>query len=444
MAAEGCFTKKMNMLHLMTDLCPEKIYVELTTRCNLQCRMCVKYAEGSCIAEGDMPLEMFRKILPSLGEVGTLILNGIGEPLLHPDLEEIIALARLQMPAHGTIGFQSNGFLLDEHRALHLMQAGLGTICLSLDTMKSPRSVLHFPEEHAFAAVSRAVHHLRAAKSQTPSNCRIGLEMVLTHETAAELPDLLQWAADNEVDYVIATHLFLYGGTAQTASLFNPNSSDAVALFNTYSKKAALRGLRLDGYLSSFLKFTKTAVDQQVLEIVDEMQKEARENGIHLHIQSLLNHTTGKHETVEQYFDKARRIAECQGIELFLPPLQALTERSCPFVTEKAAFIAGNGDVMPCHFLWHTYSCRVLDETLQVQERSFGNIGEQTLEEIWQSDTYRQFRMEAGGYDYASCWSCSLGPCATLINDKFYANDCYGSIVPCGHCQWSLGGVRCL
>ena len=430
--------------NIMTDICPEKIYVELTTRCNLKCRMCVKYAAGSCIAEGDMPLELFKKLLPSLGHVRTLILNGIGEPLLHPDLDEIIGLARSRMPADGVIGFQSNGFLLDEQRALRLIQAGLGSICLSLDTLKTTASLNGSADEHSFAAVASAVRHLLAAKGQTAGSCRIGLEMVLTRETVGELPDLVRWAADNGVDYVIATHLFHYGGTAEDASLFNPNSSDAVAIFNKYSEKAASLGLKLDSYLATYLKFTKTAADKQVMEIVEEMLKEARENDIHLHIQSLLNHTTGTRETVERYFAEARREAENHDIDLFLPPLQALAERSCPFVTEKAAFIAGNGDVMPCHFLWHTYSCRVQDETFQVRERVFGNIGEQSLETIWQEDGYRQFRREASDYRYSPCWSCSLGPCPNLVNDSLYANDCYGSLVPCGHCQWSLGGVRCL
>jgi putative metalloenzyme radical SAM/SPASM domain maturase len=428
----------------MTDQYPEKIYVELTTRCNLHCRMCLKYAAGSCIEEGDLPLGLFEKLLPSLGHVRTLILNGIGEPLLHPDLEEIIRLTRAQMPADGVIGFQSNGFLVDEERALRLMQAGLGSICLSLDSLKTAPGLNCHADEHSFAAVSRAVQHLQSAKRQTTGNCRIGLEMVLTRETVAELPGLVRWAAENEVDYVIATHLFLYDGTAGDANLFNPNSTDAVTIFDKYSEKAASQGLKLDSYLAAYLKFSKTAADRQVLQIMDEMQKEARENDIHLHIQSLLNHTAGKQQTIEQYFAEARGIAEHHGIELFLPPLQALTERSCPFVTEKAVFIAGNGDVMPCHFLWHTYSCQVLDETLQVQKRVFGNIAAQPLEIIWQGDEYRQFRREAGDYRYSPCWSCSLGPCVDLVNDGLYANDCYGSSVPCGHCQWNLGGVRCL
>ena len=95
----------------MTSPYPKKVYVELTTRCNLQCPMCLKFSEGSCIDEGDLPLAFFKKLAPSLAHTEFLVLNGIGEPLLHPDLDEIIAIARAVMPAHGRIGFQRNNFV---------------------------------------------------------------------------------------------------------------------------------------------------------------------------------------------------------------------------------------------------------------------------------------------------------------------------------------------
>ncbi len=41
----------------------------------------------------DMPLEDFKKLLPYLKEVETVILEGWGESLLHPDLLECIQLA---------------------------------------------------------------------------------------------------------------------------------------------------------------------------------------------------------------------------------------------------------------------------------------------------------------------------------------------------------------
>jgi len=80
-------------------------------------------------------------------------------------------------------------------------------------------------------------------------------------------------------------------------------------------------------------------------------------------------------------------IAKTREIDLFLPPLQAQNQISCVFITDEATFIASNGDVMSCHFLWHTYSCQMLDETININRRAFGNISEQSLGEIWQDST---------------------------------------------------------
>jgi MoaA/NifB/PqqE/SkfB family radical SAM enzyme len=37
---------------------PSKIYIEVTTRCNLNCSMCVKQAEGCGIRDGDFDLNL--------------------------------------------------------------------------------------------------------------------------------------------------------------------------------------------------------------------------------------------------------------------------------------------------------------------------------------------------------------------------------------------------
>lgn len=428
----------------MNELYPGKIYVELTTRCNLHCRMCVKYAPESCIFEEDLPFAVFRGLAPSLANVHTLILNGIGEPLLHPELEEIISFARANMVAGAIIGFQSNGTLLDEEKSLGLISAGLSTVCLSLDSLE--HSAVDQAGEHSVAAVARAIAGLMAAKKRVAAgHFRIGLEMVLTRQTIGDLPRFVQWAADHGVDYVIATHLLLYNRSSEESSLFNPNSSDAVQLFNNYNKKAAAQGINLETCLSTYLKFTKTKTDQAVLQLFHELQQEARDRDIRLHLRSLLHHTPGDTAMLELAFADSRAVAARNGIELLLPPHQALSDRTCPFIAEQAVFIAASGAVMPCHFLWHSYSCRVLGEEVQVQKCDFGTIREQPLETIWQCPEYSRFRLEAGRNEYASCWSCSMGPCADLVNDNLLsANDCYGSQVPCGHCQWNLGGFRCL
>jgi putative metalloenzyme radical SAM/SPASM domain maturase len=427
----------------MNDLCPGKIYVELTTRCNLHCRMCVKYAEGSCIVEEDLPFEVFKNLRPSLARAKTLILNGIGEPLLHPDLLKIIGFARAHMPPKAAIGFQSNGLLLDEQNCLELIATGLSTLCLSLDNLDDTTEQAG---EHSVVAVSKALSGLLAAKKQvTAGHFKIGLEMVLTRQTIGNLPKFVQWAADHGANYVIATHPLLYNRATEDVSLFNPNTAEAVHLFNVYNERAAVQGIDLAGSLSAYLKFTKTTADKAAVRLFQELQQEARDRDIRLHLQSLLAHTPADTPRMEQAFAEAQAVAGQNGIELFLPTQQALSERTCPFITEQAVFIAASGAVMPCHFLWHTYSCRVLGEEVQVQEYAFGTISQQPLDKIWQNLAYTRFREEAGRDDYAPCWSCSMGPCPTLVNDNVHAaHDCYGSQVPCGHCQWNLGGIQCL
>ncbi len=104
---------------------PSKLYVEVTSRCNLTCGMCVKQTPGSGIKEGDLSLPAFEALAPALPHVKALVLNGIGEPLLHPQLETFIRIAKPILPAHGWVGFQTNGLLLDYRRAAALADAGL-------------------------------------------------------------------------------------------------------------------------------------------------------------------------------------------------------------------------------------------------------------------------------------------------------------------------------
>jgi MoaA/NifB/PqqE/SkfB family radical SAM enzyme len=238
---------------IMTDLYPEKIYIELTTRCNLHCRMCVKYAEGSSIVEEDLPLMVFKGLASSLAQAQTLILNGIGEPLLHRNLAEIIRFAKANMAPGANIGFQSNGILLDEGKSLELISAGLSTVCLSLDSLQE--TVANQVGEHSVAAVSRAIAGLISAKKRVAANhFKIGLEMVLTKQTIRDLPRFVQWAADHGADYVIATHLLLYNSTTEGLSLFNPNSAEAIQLFKTYNERASAQGINLTNALSTYLK----------------------------------------------------------------------------------------------------------------------------------------------------------------------------------------------
>lgn len=102
--------------------------IEITTRCNLSCAYCARSFRA--VPPEDMPLERFRTILALLPHACRVTLVGLGEPLLHPRLNEYIALAAGQ---GRRVGLVTNAMLLDRKRAEALLAAGLRSIAFSLD-----------------------------------------------------------------------------------------------------------------------------------------------------------------------------------------------------------------------------------------------------------------------------------------------------------------------
>lgn len=409
--------------------------------------MCLKFSEGSCIQEGDLPLALFSTLAPSLIYTEFLVLNGIGEPLLHPDLEQMIAMARQAMPTNGRIGFQSNGLLMTKARALRMLKAGLDTICLSLDSLEADAAGQTNRGGHQRAAVTRAIAHLVAAREATQRHLRIGLEMVLSEETLPQLQDVVAWAHAHHVDFIIVSHLFSYDGTLSDHSLFNPNGYEATRLFAKWAAVAQAQGANLADLPAAQLKFSKSPADALVVQLGDAMRQEAKERDLSMHFANLVAQRDRDMGEIERHFHNARRSANKWGVDLFLPPLYAHIngQRTCPFIDEGAVCIDTNGRVTPCHFLWHTCPSHVNNGGIQAQQRVFGSIAEESLEAIWQKAEYAAFRAEASQNNYAPCWSCTSGPCADLVNANLLdMHDCYGSRVPCGHCMWSIGWLQCL
>ncbi len=98
-----------------------------TRRCNLACTYCNEFDDVS----KPVPLEEMKKRLDALAAMGTSIITiSGGEPLLHPELDEIIRHIRL----HGMIaGMITNGFLLTQERIERLNAAGLEHLQISID-----------------------------------------------------------------------------------------------------------------------------------------------------------------------------------------------------------------------------------------------------------------------------------------------------------------------
>ena len=98
-------------------------------RCNLDCTYCNEFDDTS----KPVPLEEMKKRLDILAEMGTSIITiSGGEPLMHPELDEIIRhIRKLGMIA----GLITNGFFLNKERIERLNNAGLEYLQISIDNV---------------------------------------------------------------------------------------------------------------------------------------------------------------------------------------------------------------------------------------------------------------------------------------------------------------------
>ncbi len=111
---------------------PLNIDIEVSSRCQIKCSHC--FRQYMDVRENDfMPLEMYKRIVKECGEHGlfTLKFSMRGEPLLHPDIVEMVAFAKRSGVRE--VWINTNGGMVTEALARGLMGAGVDWITMSFD-----------------------------------------------------------------------------------------------------------------------------------------------------------------------------------------------------------------------------------------------------------------------------------------------------------------------
>jgi radical SAM protein with 4Fe4S-binding SPASM domain len=178
---------------MMPPALPRELQVEVTASCNLRCRMClVRYRPAIDRAAGSLPFARFRELVDALPELERLTLQGLGEPLLAPDLDRMVAYAA----SRGIrVGFNTNATLLTHARAERLVAAGLDWLCISLDgataaTYESIRDGARLVRVER--NVRSLVEVMRARGATRPA---VSVVFVAMRRNVAELPALVRQAA---------------------------------------------------------------------------------------------------------------------------------------------------------------------------------------------------------------------------------------------------------
>ena len=98
-------------------------------RCNLACEYCNEYDDFS----KPVPIEAMFQRVDKLADLGTAVITiSGGEPLLHPELDDIIQRIRKRGMIAGLI---TNGYLLVAERIQRLNRAGLEWLQISIDNV---------------------------------------------------------------------------------------------------------------------------------------------------------------------------------------------------------------------------------------------------------------------------------------------------------------------
>lgn len=357
-----------------------KVYIEITSACNLACATCIRHAWGEPI--GHMPVARFARLLDGLPRHPiTLSLSGFGEPLVHP---EFLALVQLARERDMRVEIITNGTLLDAALTRELIARGVAQITVSLDG--GDDTAYMAVRGHARAPAVAAVAALVEARRRARRPLEIGLAFVAMRRNIGSLPGLLALAHDLELDFVsvsnVAPHTpemaaeMLWGGAAWAAS------------FPDTSWRPRLELGRID---------------------LDERTRPA----------------------LSAIWDHAR---------VWPPPGRAGPQRNhCRFAHEGVLAVAWDGRVVPCLSLLHTHPEHVNGHWKTVHSYAVGHVDERPLLDIWRDVTYRDFRQRLRTFDFAPCFACGGCP-ETDTNDT----DCYGSPFPsCSECLWAQGIVLC-
>lgn len=123
-------TKNLQGLKIEPMFGPEVVYLEVSRACNLNCPMCLRRLLPTDELTGFMDADVVKRIVNNLGNVIGVGLSGWGEPLLHPQIIDILEYISNKGIL---ISFDTNGMFIKDYARELIKIKTLYHIGLSLD-----------------------------------------------------------------------------------------------------------------------------------------------------------------------------------------------------------------------------------------------------------------------------------------------------------------------
>lgn len=372
-----------------------KLYVEISSRCNLRCKMCFR---NTWVGErfGDLPPEAFARLLedPALEETETVFFGGMGEPLVHPALA---ATVRMAAEKGKRVELITNGTLLTEKRAAELIEAGIREIWVSIDELYENYGRIQVGSD--FELILKNLSAFNALRQDR--GVRLGMTAVVMRDNIASLDRIRDFAERFMADDLNLSHVI-------------PNRPEDVP--NALWSMCDVAAIREANDRSKPLWRFEDLEDRREIPMFRFSERYGAE---------LFGDDHEKQREAELFSWKGK------------PFLRRMN--TCRFIEEGHCFVRWDGDVSPCMGLLHSADTYLGEKRRRVWHHSFGSIHEQSLSEIWNGEEYRRFRERVRAFRFAPCLYC--GGCPMLDENR---EDCIGSPAPtCGACLWGQGLIVC-
>ena len=312
---------------------PQVVFIEVTNRCNLLCKTCPRtYFTREPLKS--LTLEEFVAIAGQFPEMKRASLHGIGEPLLNPELPEII---RYLKGRRVEVVFNSNGTLLTPKWQQALVAAGLDSYRCSVDGAR-PETYASIRGADLLGKITKGlaglVHTRVRLGAQKPE---ISIWCVATRENLEELPELVRLAAGLGVPEIYM----------QRMTFFSQEPEHQYGLAK-----------------GEMVIFGDTAAAERQEAVISYCETLSAELGIRFLASG------GR--------DARNSLAAARPADF--TPWQACLR---PWTT---AYITANGNCLPC--------CISPFATNDYESLIMGNIFKQPFEEIWNNDRYRKWRTD--------------------------------------------------
>jgi MoaA/NifB/PqqE/SkfB family radical SAM enzyme len=211
--------------------------IEITTHCNLKCRFCARTRLEK--ANRHMSFSAFRKILVLLPNSYRITLVGLGEPLLHPELDIFIRYAK---SLGKKVGLVTNAMLLSEKAGRNLLDAKLDSIAFSLDASRRELSSVLRKGTDLAKVIGNIGKFVRISKTMG-ANISTAVFSAVSIDTVAALDDLIDCVSDLGVDASMLTDLNFKANLEH--SLWKNQSGKIEALVRAAVSRAFAKGLPL-------------------------------------------------------------------------------------------------------------------------------------------------------------------------------------------------------